>query len=143
VSGFRLAALLRLRSMQEDDALAGLGRAQQTLAAAGLATTAARQAVRAAGPAPSGSAAVFLAGAAARAALAVAVSDSAALEEAAGRDVGAARGAWQNARSRSRAVGRLAEKHEEQRRTDLARREQAEADELASARWKGTENTHE
>jgi flagellar FliJ protein len=86
---------------------------------------------------------VFLAGAAARAALAVAVSDSVALEEAAGRDVDTARGAWQDARSRSRAVGRLAEKHNEERRADLARREQAQADELASARWKGTENTHE
>jgi flagellar protein FliJ len=143
VSGFRLAALLRLRTMQEDDALAGLGRAQQTLAAAGLASGAAREAVRAAGPAPSGSAAVFLAGAAARAALAVAMSDSAALEDAAGRDVDTARGAWQDARSRSRAVGRLAEKHKEQQQADLARREQAQADELTSARWKGTENTHE
>jgi len=143
VSAFRLAALLRLRAMQEDDALAGLGRAQQALASAGVATTAAREAVRVAGPAPDGSAAVFLAGAAARAALAVAVSDSVALEQAAARDVYAARGTWQDARSRSRAVGRLADKHEEQRRVDLARREQAEADELASARWKGTEDTHE
>jgi flagellar protein FliJ len=143
MSGFRLSALLRLRSMQEDDALAGFGRAQQTLASAGAAATAARKAVRAVGPAPSGPAAVFLAGAAARAALAVAVTESVALEEAAARDVDAARGAWQDARSRSRAVGRLAEKYEEERRGDMARREQAQADELTSARWKGTEDTHE
>ena len=31
MSGFRLAALLRLRTMQEDEALAGLGRAQHGL----------------------------------------------------------------------------------------------------------------
>lgn len=143
MSAFRLSALLRLRSMQEDDALAGLGRAQQSLTSAGAATTAARQAVRAAGPAPSGPAEVFLAGAAARAALAVAVTESVASEESAVREVNAARGAWQDARSRSRAVGRLAEKQKEQQRADQARREQAQADELTSARWKGTDDTHE
>jgi len=143
VSGFRLAALLRLRAMQEDDALAGLGRAQHGLVQATATTAASRQALRAAGPVPSGSGAIFLAAAASRAALAVAVSDSAALQQAAERDVEASRGTWHSARARSRAVSRLAEKHQEQQRIDLARREQAQADELASARWRGTEGTDE
>ena len=143
MSAFRLAALLRLRTMQEDAALAGLGRARQGLASAEGATAASRQAVRVAGPAPSGSAAVFLAAAASRAALAVAVSDSIVLEQTAGAEVEASRAGWQAARSRSRAVARLGDKHQEQQRIDLARREQAESDELASARWRGTEQTHE
>jgi flagellar protein FliJ len=143
VSGFRLAALLRLRTMQEDDALAGLGRAQHGLGLAAAATVASRQALQAAGPVPSGSGAVFLAGVASRAALAVAVGDSVALQETAGRDVEANRSAWQAARARSRAVSRLEDKHEEQQRTDLARREQAQADELTSARWRRTEDTDE
>jgi flagellar protein FliJ len=141
MSGFRLAALLRLRGLQEDAALAGLGRARHELRSAADATTAHREAVRTAGPAPSGPAAVFLAGAASRAALAVAVSDSVVLEQTAGEEVEIARSGWQNARSRSRAVARLADKYEEERRADLARRDQAESDELAAARWRGTEET--
>jgi flagellar protein FliJ len=143
MSGFRLATLLRLRSMQEDAALADLGRARQGLASAQAATTASREAVRVAGPSPSGSAAVFLAAAASRAALAVAVGDSIVAEQTAGQQVAASRGSWQAARTRSRAVGRLEDKHEEQQRVDLARRDQAESDELASARWRGAEGTHE
>jgi flagellar FliJ protein len=143
MSAFRLAALLRLRTMQEDAARAGLGRARQGLASAEAATAASRQAVRVAGPAPSGSAAVFLAAAASRAALAVAVSDSIVLEQTAGVQVETSRAGWQAARSRSRAVARLEDKHQEQQRIDLARREQAESDELASARWRGTEQTNE
>jgi flagellar FliJ protein len=143
VSGFRLAALLRVRTVQEDAALAQLARARQGLTAAQSATAASREAVRVAGPAPSGSAAVFLAAAASRAALAVAVGDSVVLEQTSGEQVEASRAGWQAARSRSRAVGRLEEKHVEQQRIDLARRDQAESDELASARWRGPEGTHE
>jgi flagellar FliJ protein len=141
MSGFRLAALLRLRGLQEDTALAGFGQARHDLLAAQAATTAQREAVRATGPAPSGPAAVFLAGAASRAALAVAVSGSVVLEQTAGEEVEIARSGWQIARSRSRAVARLADKYEEERRVDLARRDQAESDELAAARWRGTEET--
>ena len=142
-NGFRLAALLRLRAMQEDDALAGVGRAQQQLAQTAAVTVAARDAVRGAGAVPGGPSSVFLAAAASRAALAVAVTDSVTLEEVAGRDVETALGAWRDARSRARAVARLEEKHVEQQRIDLTRKEQSQADELASARWKATEGTHE
>src|SRR4051812_50203841 len=83
--------------MQEDDALAGLGRAQHGLVQATATTVASRQALRAAGPVPSGSGAVFLAAAASRAALAVAVSDSAALRQAAERGLTGSRGAWRSA----------------------------------------------
>ena len=143
MSSFRLSALLRLRAMQEDDALAGLGRAQHGLAQAAATTVASREALRSVGPVPSGSAAIFLAGAASRAALAVAVGDSLTLQQTAGHDVEASRATWQAARARSRAVSRLEDKHVEEQRVDLARREQAEADELTSARWRGTESPDE
>jgi flagellar export protein FliJ len=73
----------------------------------------------------------------------VAVTDSVTEEHSAGQDVDAAQAMWRDARSRSRAVGRLADKHREQQRIEQARREQAEADDLASARWRGTEDTDE
>src|SRR4051795_8296809 len=152
MSAFRLGAPLSPRTMQEDAALAGLGRARQGLASAQAATAASRQAVRVAGPAPSGSAAVFLAAAASRAALAVAVSDSIVLEQTAGVQVETSRAGWQAARSRAGGGARLGggggaprggaraaaggeNKHREQKGTARPRREQAESDELASARW--------
>ena len=143
MSSFRLAALLRLRTLQEDDALAGLGQAQHGLVQAAATTVASRETLRASGPVPSGSGSTFLAAAASRAALAVAVSDSTALQRDAEHVVEASRAAWQAARARSRAVSRLEDKHVEQQRIDLARREKGEADELASARWRGTEDTDE
>jgi flagellar FliJ protein len=134
MSRFRLAGLLRVRGVQEEQARRDLGAAQVRLHRAGDQLRDRQQSLSSAGGPPSGSASVFLAGVAARTSMAAAVSQAAALREASEGELTYARDQWLHARMRARAVERLAERHEAQQQVELGRADQAFNDDLAGAR---------
>lgn len=134
MSRFRLAGLLRVRAVQEEQARRDLGAAQVRLQRAGEQVRQRHDALAAAGGPPSGSASVFLAGVASRTSMAAAVGQAMALREATDSELAYARDQWLHARMRSRAVERLSERHAEQEQVALGRAEQAFNDDLAGAR---------
>jgi flagellar FliJ protein len=134
VSRFTLAGLLRARTVQETQARRELGAAQATVAASQAEVQLRELTLSNAGPAPSGPAEVFLAGAAARAAMAAAVGDALVAQAVTQDALGAARSAWLEARLRARAIERLAERDREARVAEAGRAEQLVSDDLAGAR---------
>lgn len=134
MSRFKLAGLLRVRAVQEEQARRDLGSAQVALQRAGERVQQRREALASAGAPPSGPASVFLAGLASRTSLAAAVTEAAALRELSENELGYARDQWLHARMRARAVERLSERHALEEQIALGRAEQAVSDDLAGAR---------
>jgi flagellar FliJ protein len=134
MSRFKLAGLLRVRTVQEEQARRDLGSAQVQLQRAGEQVRSRQQALSSAGAPPSGPASVFLAGLAARTSLAAAVTEAQALRELSVNELGYARDQWLHARMRARAVERLSERHDLEEQVALGRSEQAASDDLAGAR---------
>jgi flagellar FliJ protein len=134
MSRFRLAGLLRVRAVQEEQARRDLGHAQVQLHRAGERVRLRQEALGAAGAPASGPAAAFLAGLATRTSLAAAVNEAAALREVSQSELGYARDQWLHARMQARAVERLSERHALEEQIALGRAEQAASDDLAGAR---------
>ncbi len=134
MSKFKLAGLLRARTVQEEQARRDLGAAQSRLSAASTAVQHRQAALASAGAPHGGSASVFLAQVASRASLAVSVSDAVAARALMADDLDDARSDWLKARMRARAVERLAERDRLLRQQERARTEQLLSDDLAGAR---------
>ena len=133
MSGFRLAALLRLRKTQEDQAAAALAEAND------IARRAEQRrmdtAVLLGGAAfPVGSAAAlsFSAVAAARAALSMRLAEATVLVAAASEGVTAAEQEHHHARSKTKALTKLEERHDAEVAAEDARAEQIILDEIGS-----------
>jgi flagellar FliJ protein len=135
MSKFSLAGLLRVRTVQEEQARRDLGVAQVRLSAATTTVEHRQAALAAAGAAPGGPAAVFLAGAAARASMAASVGEAVALREASQAHLEQARSEWLQARMRHRAIERLEERHRAARAAERAAVEQTMVDDLTGARY--------
>jgi flagellar protein FliJ len=134
---FRLAGLLRLRKLQEDEAAGRLALANVRLRSA-EAVRAGTQAMLAAHALPDGDHLAFARGVTGRAALGGLVTEAAAGEGAA-RDVAQVRtGEWSATRSRSVALEKLEDKHRTEVRMDDDRQEQLALDEIASLRARVT-----
>ncbi len=128
MTGFRLAGLLRLRTLREDQARSALAQTQTRVATASYeAGLRAGVVARAAAP-DGGRAPVFLAAVAARSAEVSSLTAALAAEQLARADVDAARSSWAAARNRTRVVQRLAERHHEQVRAEQDRLDQHESD---------------
>lgn len=134
MSRFRLAGLLRVRTLQEEQARGRLGGAQVRLTAAQQHLLRSQALLAAAGPPTAGEASVFLASVASRAALASAVDAAVTLRATAGDELDGARSQWMQARLRARSIERLGERHEAEQAAELGRLEQAASDDLAGAR---------
>ena len=134
MSRFKLAGLLRVRTVQEEQARRDLGAAQVRLQRSGETLRQRQEALAGAGAPPSGSAAVFLAGVAARTSLAAAVNEAVALRATSDLELTYARDQWLHARMRARAVERLSERHALEEQAAFGRAEQAVSDDLAGAR---------
>jgi flagellar FliJ protein len=133
VSAFKLAGLLRLRARHEEAARRDLGEAQRSLLEAKAASRASAEHAHEVAELDSGTAQAFLAAQASRAA---AFAQLASAEEAERQSLvrlDEARDQWQAARTRARAVERLAEQHEAREIKEQARLEQVEADDRAGA----------
>jgi len=139
MSRFRLAGLLRVRGVQEEQARRDLGEAQGQLQRALRSISEQQRTLEQAGAPASGPAPVFLAGAAARAGMAAAVNDSVAYSLAREHDLDRARSQWMQARMRARAVERLAERARELEQAGQLRAEQLLSDDLAGARHRRDE----
>ena len=125
---FRLAGLMRVRTLREDRARLELALVQARAA------TAAREAAhhehvvgRAVGP-RSDLAPVFLATVAARSSEVAALTEALAMQAVATADVAIARDEWVQSRNRTRVVQRLSDLHAEQQRRERDRVDQLEAD---------------
>jgi flagellar FliJ protein len=128
MSPFRLAGLLRVRTLREDRARSELAAAQARAATATLeASLRASVVARAAAPA-GGRAPVFLATVAARAAEVSSLTEAIAAEQLAAADAETARRGWVAARNDTRVVQRLAERHRDEQRREQDRLDQHEAD---------------
>ncbi len=134
MSRFSLKGLLRVRTVQEEQARRDLGAAQGEVERALRSVIDHQHAVAHAGPPPSGPAHIFLAGAAARAGMAAAVNDAMVCATISEQVLDQARSAWLEARMRARAVERLADRHRENELAEQARGEQLLSDDLAGAR---------
>jgi flagellar FliJ protein len=134
MSVFKLTGLLRLRARHEEAARRDLGEAQRQLLEAKAASRASAEHAYELAEPDSGTAQAFLAAQCSRAA---AFAQLAIAEEAERQSLvrlGEARDQWQAARSRARAVERLAEQHAERELKEQARLEQVEADDRAGAK---------
>ena len=133
MSAFKLAGLLRLRARHEEAARRDLGAAQTAALQAKAAARASGEHAHEVADLESGTALAFLAAQSSRSAAFASLADA---EEAARQSqvrLGDARDQWQVARSRARAVERLAEQHEARERSALARLEQVESDDRSGA----------
>lgn len=134
MSAFKLTGLLRLRARHEEAARRDLGEAQRQLLEAKAATRASADHAHEVAELDSGTAQAFLAAQSSRAA---AFAQLAAAQEAERQSLvrlDDARDQWQAARSRARAVERLAEQHEARELKERSRLEQVESDDRAGAR---------
>lgn len=134
MSAFKLAGLLRLRTRHEEAARRGLGDAQRATLEAKAVVRAGVDHAHEVSELPSGTGEAFLAAQASRAA---AFAQLAAAEEAERQSLvrlDEARDEWQAARSRARAVERLAEQHAAREEGEARRHEQLEADDRSGAR---------
>ncbi|MGN6302491.1 MAG: flagellar FliJ family protein [Angustibacter sp.] len=143
MSRFKLAGLLRVRTVQEEQARRDLGRAQVQLHRAGEQVRQRQEALASAGAPAGGPASVFLAQLATRTSLAAAVTEAAALSELSENELGYARDQWLHARMRARAVERLSERHALEEQVALGRAEQAVSDDLAGARHAASRRQYE
>lgn len=135
MGAFRLSGLLRLRRMEEDQAAAELARTTVRRQRAALRAEHARRQL--AGndlSAFGGDPSAFRAGIAARAALSAAVSDTKAAAESAREQEMRASERWTAARTRSKTLDKLEEKHEAVERAVAGHKEQVALDELATQR---------
>jgi flagellar biosynthesis chaperone FliJ len=135
MSGFKLAGLLRLRTRHEEAARRGLGDAQTVALQAHAAARATAERAHEAAELESGTAEAFLAAQCSRAA---AFASLAAAEEAERQShlrLDEARDQWQGARSRARAVERLAEQYDDREKAAQAHLEQVESDDRSGARF--------
>lgn len=134
MSVFKLAGLLRLRNRHEEAARRDLGGAQRAALEAKAAVRASAEHADGVAELESGTAEAFLAAQAARSAAFASLADAVEAERQSQVRLGEARDQWQEARSRARAVERLAEQHQLREITAQSRLEQNEADDLAGAR---------
>jgi flagellar FliJ protein len=133
MSGFKLAGLLRLRARHEEAARRDLGQAQlAALQAKATVRANAEHAHEVAELAP-GTGEAFLAAQLSRAAAFASLADAEEVERQSLTRLDDARDQWQAARSRARAVERLAEQHEAREVTARARVEQLESDDRSGA----------
>jgi flagellar FliJ protein len=134
MSGFKLAGLLRLRARREETARRDLGDAQMAALQAQAKVRAGAERAHEVAELQSGTAQAFLAAQSSRAAAFASLADAVEAERQSRVRVDEARDQWQEARSRARAVERLAEQHRLREISAEARVEQNEADDLAGAR---------
>jgi flagellar FliJ protein len=111
VSPFRLAALLRLRQRQQDDAAGDLARANAASRDAQELSRRYRQALSGHRMPEEGGALAWTAAAAARVALSTATIDSAEHAERAAAEAGQATDVWRSARMRTKALEHLEDRH--------------------------------
>ncbi|WP_159798816.1 flagellar FliJ family protein [Puerhibacterium puerhi] len=128
---FPLAGLLRVREVEEDRAAGELARAQRDRAAADERVEAVRAELQGQDPRPANDAA-WQAMVAGRAALSALLSESIAARQAAEQQVRGREQDWTAARTRTRAVARLAERHAERVTAAERKAEQAGLDEIAA-----------
>lgn len=130
-AAFRLATLLRLRTMQEDQAAAELGRANGEAHAARRRVEATTRRLAEAGVPDGMTASAWRAVAASRAALRRDVEAAGAVALAAAATVAERERQWQDARARTRPYERLEERHVEQTTAAELAAEQLALDEAA------------
>jgi len=134
MSVFKLAGLLRLRARHEEAARRDLGDAQTAALRAKATARASAEHAHEVADLDSGTAQAFLAAQASRAAAFASLADAEECERQSQVQLGDARDRWQAARSRARAVERLAEQHEARETKARARVEQVESDDRSGAR---------
>lgn len=135
MSAFRLSGLLRLRRMQEDQAAAELARTTIRRQRASLRAERAREQLSGHDLSSfGGDPNAFRAGVAARAALSAAVFDTQAAAESAREQEADATGRWSQARTRSKTIDKLEQKHLVIERAAAGHKEQVALDELATQR---------
>lgn len=134
MSTFKLAGLLRLRARHEEAARRDLGGAQRAVLEAKAAVRATAEHAQDVADLDSGPAQAFLAAQCSRAAAFAQLASAEEVERQSHLRLDEARDRWQAARSRARAVERLAEQHEQREAREHARLEQVEADDRAGAR---------
>lgn len=132
--GFRLASLLRLRKITEDDAAARLGQASAARMRADAHRARAIEELSGHQLDSDVAVATWRASAAARAALRQNLLAAAAMSAAAAVQVAERETEWQGARAKSVPLEKLAERHDERVVAEDLRLEQIELDELASRR---------
>jgi len=142
MSAFKLAGLLRLRARHEEAARRDLGTAQTAALQAKAAARASAEHAHEVADLESGTALAFLAAQSSRSAAFASLADADEAERQSQVRLGDARDQWQAARSRARAVERLAERHESRERSALARLEQVESDDRSGARAARAEAGH-
>jgi flagellar protein FliJ len=129
VKPFRLAGLLRLRALQQDDAAADLARANAARRQAAELAVRHREALAGHRMPDESGALAWTAAAAARAALSTASIESAEHAELAAQEAGQATDAWHSARARTRALEHLEVKHQDSLVTAARDAEQRRLDE--------------
>ncbi|HET8615256.1 MAG TPA: flagellar FliJ family protein [Actinomycetales bacterium] len=134
MSGFKLAGLLRLRNRHEEAARRSLGEAQLAALQAQAAVRASAEHAHEVADLDSATAQAFLAAQCARAAAFAQLADSHEVERQSAVRLDEARDSWQAARSRARAVEKLAEQHAAREVKEQARLEQVESDDRSGAR---------
>ncbi|WP_164737188.1 flagellar FliJ family protein [Georgenia sp. SYP-B2076] len=134
MSAFRLAGLRRLRRLQEDQAAAELARSTAQRQRAEKRTENARAQLAGSDLGNGGSALIFQAAVAARAAMSSTVLAAQAAAEVAQAQEGQAQGEWSQARARTKTLDKLAERHLAAQRQAEGRAEQHTLDELATQR---------
>ena len=133
MTGFRLAGLLRVRTLREERARAELALVQARAATASRRAAEHERVVLGASSVASAGTPMFLASVAARSAEVSALTDALVLQSLAQSDVAVARDAWLAARNDSRVVQRLAERHADEQRRARDRSDQHEADERSGS----------
>jgi len=132
MSGFRLAALLRVRKLQQDAAAGRAGAAAAQARTAEAAVEHRRTALASSGLPEGGDELVWRATVAGRAALSSLLTTSRALAEERARDAVQAQAEWAGARREVRPLERLLERHREVEAAEELRAEQVLLDEHAS-----------
>jgi len=132
VSGFRLAALLRVRKLQEDAAAGRAGAAAATARTAEGAVERRRTALASSALPEQADERIWRAQVAGRAALSASLTNSRALADERARDAGQAQAEWAGARRAVRPLERLLERHREVEAAEELRAEQLLLDEHAT-----------
>jgi flagellar export protein FliJ len=130
-----MRAVRRVRSVRETDSRIGLQQAVSERRAAGSRVSGLRGRLAAADDFTDGTTAAFLANRASLAALTSSLADAKRVWEISRTVTDAAQERWQADRSRLGAIDLLLERREEERRSERARQEARELDDLAAQRW--------
>lgn len=133
MSTFKLTGLLRLRTRHEEAARRDLGDAQRAVLEARAAVRASAEHAHAVADLEPGTAQAFLAAQCSRAAAFAQLATAEEVERQTLVRLDDARDQWQAARSRARAVERLAEQHQARELKERARQEQVESDDRSGA----------